>query len=307
MSHRLSILPIASILLPALLVAACIGPGATPTPTPIPPAPSSNPIPSTAPSGSPVPGQATATLLLKITSEGGFIAASANLAALPSVAVYTDGRIITPGVVPAIYPGPLVPIPSVRDVGPAGAAEIEAAIRTAGLDKPATGSPGVPGDTGTTVFTVLLDGQTTTSRFANLGGAPGPQPGGSQDPGRAAASDLLDRLNDQTTTWGGSAGTTTTYTPTGYRIFVAPGAPQADPSLSQSPVQWPLSTPLAVFGTPAVPDRGVAGLRTGVVLGPDVATLAPVLASASALTPWESGGSSYTLYVRPLLPDESGG
>jgi hypothetical protein len=305
MSPRLSIVPTASILLAALLVAACGGPGATPTPTPIPPAPSTNP--SAAPSASPQPSPAAATLLLKITSEGGFIAAAANLAALPTVAVYTDGRIFTPGVVPAIYPGPLVPIPSVRDVGSAGAAEIAAAIRTAGLDKPATGSPGVPGDTGTTVFTVVLDGQTTTSRFANLGGAPGPQPGGSQDPDRAAASDLLDRLTDPTTSWGGSAGTQTTYTPTGYRIFVAPGGPQADPSVSQSPVQWPLSTPLSAFGTPAVPDRGIAGLRTGVVLGADAATLAPVLARASALTPWASGGSSYTLYIRPLLPDESGG
>ncbi len=297
--RAISALPVVLI---ALLVGAC-GPGAaSPTPTPIAPAPSA----STAPPPSPSPSTGAAVPLIKITSEGGFIAGSANLAVPPMVAVYSDGRIFTPSPVPAIYPGPLVVPFSVRDVGRVGAAEIAQAIRTAGLDKPATAGPGVPGDTGTIVFTVVLDGQTTTSHFANLG-APGPQPGGSDDPGRATASDLLNRLLDSMTPWGGTVGTQSAYQPAGYRIFVVAGGPQADPTVSQSPVQWPLSTALADFGTPAVPDRGIAGLRTGVVLGADAAALGPILGRASALTPWVSGGSSYTLYVRALLPDESGG
>jgi hypothetical protein len=68
---------------------------------------------------------------------------------------------------------------------------------------------------------------------------------------------------------------------------------------------WPLQTPLAEFGTPAVPDRGIAGLRSGVVLGDDAKTLGPFLAEANALTPIVSNGKPYTLFVRPLLPDES--
>ena len=68
---------------------------------------------------------------------------------------------------------------------------------------------------------------------------------------------------------------------------------------------WPLATPLAEFGTPAVPDRGIAGLRSGVVLGDDAKTLGPFLAEANALTPIVSGGKPYTIFVRPLLPDES--
>jgi CHAT domain-containing protein len=42
---------------------------------------------------------------------------------------------------------------------------------------------------------------------------------------------------------------------------VAPGGPAADPQASQSPMTWPLATPLGTFGTPALPDRGIAGLR----------------------------------------------
>jgi hypothetical protein len=68
---------------------------------------------------------------------------------------------------------------------------------------------------------------------------------------------------------------------------------------------WPLATALDAFGTPAVPDRGLSGLRTGIVSGADAATLAPFLARASVVTPITSGQQAYTLYVRPLLPDET--
>ena len=274
------------------------------------PAPSdtSAPPPSDLPSASPVP--ALATLLIKVTTEGGFINPEATIAALPTVAVYTDGRIITPGPVDAIAPGPLVFPVVVRDVGPAGAAAILAAIRQAGLDKLSTASPGIPGDAGTNVFTVVIDGTTTTTRLA--GGAPrpgAPGPGGpavgSSDPGRVAALDLLDRLTDPTQTWGAASAPETPFIPAGYRVFVSSGAPPSDQT--SAPVQWPLAIPLETFGTPAVPDRGVAGLRQGVVLGADAATLRPILEAARSSTPFVSGGKSYTLHVRALLPDELGG
>jgi hypothetical protein len=56
-----------------------------------------------------------------------------------------------------------------------------------------------------------------------------------------------------------------------------------------------------------VPDRGIAGLRQGVILGTDAALLGPALQAATADTQFASGGKNYTLHVRPLLPDELGG
>jgi hypothetical protein len=282
----------------SVLLAAC---QAAPTTTPGPTAPGSQP-PSATPS--PTLGTESSTLLLRVTSEGGFIGPSANLATVPSVSVYADGRILTPGAIDAIYPGPLVPPVSGRSVGSAGAASILAAIHAAGLDV-AGGSdgPGNP-DMATTVITVVIDGQPVVSRFTALGGGPpGPHPGASNSPNTAAVLDLLNRLQDPAETWGGTATAATPYVPVAYRIFVAPGAPAAD--APAAPVVWPLSTPLAAFGTPAVPDRGIAGLRSGIVSGQDAATLAPVLAGATAITPFASGGASFTLYVRPLLPDEA--
>jgi hypothetical protein len=254
------------------------------------------------PSASPAP----AALLLKVTSEGGFINPAATLATLPIVTVYADGRILTPASL-AADPPPLVASVDVRDVGPAGASAILAAIKAAGLDRQATGGPGIPGDSGTDVFMAVIDGATTTTRVVG-GGPPGPGlPGGSGgDPARQAALDLLARLIDPAETWGAGAATSSTFTPIGYRVYVAP-ADAAAASGGPSAIAWPLATPLAAFGTPAIPDRGITGLRQGVVLGPDAASLAAVLRLATTLTPFTSGGRSYTLYVRPLLPDEIAG
>ncbi len=294
-------LPRLSLLLTAALLAAC-GTSTGPSPTPAP----SQGQPSASPGDSPSAAPEAPQLLLRVTSEGGFIGPAANLASLPEVSVYADGRILTPGAVDAIFPGPLLTPVQVKDVGPVGAAAIVAAIRAAGLDKPSSGGGGGNPDTGTQVFAVNVDGTTITTRLG-LGGGPGlpghPGGGGSPDPMAGAAADLLARLQDPTETWG-STPVMSILTPTGYRVYVAPGAPQSDGTTSAPAVAWPLATPLDQFGVPAVPDRGIPGLRQGAVLGSDVAQLAPVLASATVSSAFSSGGKLYTLYVRALLPDE---
>jgi hypothetical protein len=301
MPARLSRL--ASLLVLPLLVActSAASPGASGSPG------ASAGVASPGASGGASPGSSptAAQLLLRVTSEGGFIGPAANLNAVPQVSVYADGRIMTPGAVEAIYPAPLLPAVAVRDVGPAGALAIVAAIRAAGLDKPSTADPGVPGDFGTTIFTVTVDGTPVVSRLVLGGGLPGRPGVGSPDPAAAAAADLLARLQDPSQTWGAASAPMSVLTPTAYRVYVAPGAPASDGSLSPEPaIAWPLATPLDQFGTAATPDRGIAGLRQGAVFGADAATLGPVLAAANSQTPFISAGNLYTLYVRPLLPDE---
>jgi hypothetical protein len=282
-----------------LLLAGC---GAAASPT----APPSSAPSSPTPTGPlPSPGSAAA-LILRVTSEGGFINPAATLAALPLVSVYADGRILTPGAIDTIYPGPLVLPVAVRDVGTVGAEAIVAAIRAAGLDQPGLDDGGVAVDTGSTVFSVNLDGSVVTNRLV-LGGASGPGgpglPGaGSPDPVVSAVEDLLSRLSDPAETWGSASMTSGTLVPTAYRVFVAPGAPAGD--LTEPALDWPLATPLADFGVPAVPDRGIAGLRQGALLGDDAVAATAIFSGATAISPFRSEGSLFTLYVRPLLPDE---
>src|SRR3954464_2828230 len=168
-----------------VLLAAC---GGSPTPSSSPTgSPAGSPATSSpgTSSSAPEPSAATAALLLKVTSEGGFINPSATLAALPIVEVYDDGQILTPGPVDSIAPGPLVMPAQIRNVGAPGAAAIRTALQTAGLDQRAAGGRGVPGDWGTGFFAVTIEDQRTGTRLSGNGpGGPGlPGSHGSEDPG----------------------------------------------------------------------------------------------------------------------------
>jgi hypothetical protein len=284
-----------------LLTAAACSPASSP-------GPSATPVPTASPSSTP-PGDA-AVPLIRVTAEGGFINPAATLANLPLVVVLADGRIFTPGDPSPDNLNPLVPSVAVRSVGAAGTAAILAAIRDAGLDREAAGSPGIPGDSGVDVFSVTIDGTTVTNRFAGNGpggpGGPGMPGGGGDDPARQAALDLLGRLLDPAEGWGGASDPVAAFAPVADRIYVAPDGP-VDGSASPPPVTWPLATALADFGTPASSNLGIDGLRSGIASGDDLATLEPILDAATSDTVFSSGGQAYTLYVRPLLPDELGG
>ena len=275
-----------------LLVAACGAAAPTPSPTPKPtPAPTSSPTPAPTPTPSPL----GATPLLVVTVEGGFIAPSARLGQLPSVVVDADGKIYTAAVDDS---GTLHLIPGVdvRDVGPAGAAQILQAIHDAGLDQDG-GDSGAPGDTGVTVFTATIDGQTYVNRIAASGpGAPG-HPGGGDNPAIA----LLNRLLDPAETWGAANVTSSTYQPVAYRIYFAPTASAGSDSMA-----WPLASAPADFGSPQTPDFGVTGLRSGIVTGADAQAFAVAVAHATSQVTFISGGDAYQIWVRPLLPDELG-
>jgi hypothetical protein len=299
----------------AALVAACGGTPATRSPastaataSPAPSAVTPSPASSTTASPSPLSTPSHVGVLFEATTEGGFIKPSASIAAVPEVFVDTAGRIFTP-VTAAGGSSPVIPAFEVRDTGPVGAAAILAAMRSAGLDTEKVG--GVAADTGSTVFTAVIDGEMVLSRFAASGpGRPG-QPGGSSDPGAssapeapgAAAFALLSRLVDPAETWGAApAPVAEPYVPDGYVVYVAPAGATASGA-----APWPLKTVPDAFGTPAVPDLGAAGLRSGVVTGADARTLAAGLTGVAAGGAVESGGTAWSVWVRPLFPGEIGG
>jgi hypothetical protein len=234
--------------------------------------------------------------LLEVTTEGGFIAPSARLGQLPTVVVTTDGRIYFPAPLDASGQAVFIPPVAVRDVGADGAAAILQAIRDAGLDQDG-GDTGVPGDTGVTIFTVDVDGEEYVTRVAASGpGVPG-HPGGSDN----AAIELLNQLLDPAMAWGGATGTTSVYAPVAYRVYVAP-----TDSAGSDTMDWPLSAAPDDFGSPATPDFGVTGLRSGIVLGDEATAFAAALAGAHSQVTFISGGNTYQSWVRPLLPTELG-
>ena len=295
--------PVAAAVATAFLVGACTSAGGAPGAAASPPG-------SVAPSVSAAPPPASSDLVLRVAHEGGFVAPSGRLAQPPIVAVYADGRIISPAPVTMEYPGRLVGPLQVRSVGAEGVTAILAAAAAAGLAAADATYPAVGiADAPDTVFVIVENGTRITTRFGALAegmGAPGSQ--GSSEPARKAAADFLARLTDPADMFGAPAAPTALYTPTAFQVWVMPGPPAAsDPALTQQPVAWPLATPLASFGRPATPDAGVAGMRVGVVAGADAATLEPILARANGLTPFTSGGGTFSLLVRTLLPEEAPG
>jgi hypothetical protein len=242
-----------------------------------------------------LPSPSGSRLLLEVTNEGGFIAPSARLGQLPTVVDDADGKIYTQAFDESGTPK-LIPGVDVRDVGADGADAILQAIHDAALDQNG-GDVGVPGDSGVTIFTVELNGEEYVTRVAASGpGVPG-HPGGEDNPAIA----LLNRLLDPAETWGAGDVPTATYQPVAYRIYVAP----ADAAGSDN-MDWPLSAAPDQFGSPATPDFGVTGLRSGIVLGDEATAFATAVANATSQETFTFDGHAYQVWVRPLLPDELG-
>lgn len=257
--------------------------------------------------GSPDPGGFTLT----IADAGGFVSPQVLWRRAPTFALLADGSAVTPGPQIEIYPGPALPNMTARRIGPAGLEAILRAAGDAGLLGPsrAIALHGVA-DAATTTFTLVRDGVTHRISVYALDAA-------AHDPGqslaqRAQAARLAtfrDALGDLPR-WlpKGSIGPERPYPPSALLAFATPSQgpkdlPVAPPAEAQRPVVWPLATPLARFG---MPFTGLPGVRCGEVTGPDLQALLPALRGANELTPWRSGGRSYSLVVRPLLPGERG-
>ncbi len=246
-------------------------------------------------------------LVLRVETAGGLLAPGYALTQIPEFSLYGDGRLVRPGPMIEIYPGPALPNLLVTSISEGG---IQAILRAAGaaglLGADRRYSMPTVSDAPTTTFTVISGGTRHVVSAYALGVTAGPAGQMSQGESRARAA--LVAFQGKLASLGswlpaGSAGPGRPFVPAGLRVFERPGAPAAEAGLREQLLDWPLSAPLAAFGAP-VPTS--PDLRCGAVTGPDFAALLPIVRGANQLTPWRSGASIYTLTFRPLLPDESG-
>jgi hypothetical protein len=246
-------------------------------------------------------------LVLKVETGGGFLAPAAHFKEFPTFALYGDGRLIQPGAQIEIYPGSALPSLQVSRISEAGIQAILAAAKGAGLLGPDKHYDFMTiSDAPTTTFTTVAEGGRHAVSVYALGeaaeaGNPGVSPGELQ--ARKALSGFQGELGDLGS-WlpKRSVSDEGDYRFDELRIFVLGESASPEPGLEQKPVDWPLSPPLASFGQPVT--NGPEA-RCGSVSGDDLQTLLPLVAKANELTPWRSGGTDYTLVLRPLLPDEN--
>lgn len=257
-------------------------------------------------------------VVVRVSTGGGFVAPSYTITQLPQFSLMGDGRAITPGAIPEIYPGPAIAPLFSQQLAPDAVQAILSLSDTDGLLAPSRdftdlGSVGIA-DAPTTTITIVADGQTHTFNFYALGELGQTKPDQmSQDEfdARTKALDFITKVGDLGWLPAGSAANQAPFVPTGVRVFVSEY--QADPNMTEHAIAWPLATSLADFGDPVNGATGSAlntnnGLpsRCGTVTGADLTTLMPLIDQANQLSPWTSDGKEYGLLFRPMLPDESG-
>lgn len=226
---------------------------------------------------------------------------------VPALVVTADGRVLTPGVMIQIYPGPLVAPIVERPISPAGAAALlqaagDAGILVAGGDF--TGGA-LPAGAAAGRLRIVVDGATYDIVGDTNAATPCPPDRSCPDPvpgTPAAFATFWYRLHDMTSWLAPELGPETLHVPASYAIIVGP---PPEPWEGATPVAWPVADPaLDEFGDPV---RGEPGTRCGVAAGDLADALRPLFDEATVVTPWvatETASATRGLTVRPLLPGD---
>ncbi|GAA0503064.1 hypothetical protein Ade02nite_36380 [Paractinoplanes deccanensis] len=243
----------------------------------------------------PTQGEGANYLVVRTESSGGFVPPDRTVGGLPAVSVYADGRVITDGPVPAIYPGPALPNVQVTQISPEQVQQLTQQGLDAGVRNGTDfGRPNVA-DAPTTRVTVRGPEGTHTVAVEALRESQANDPMLTK-PQREARSKLASYVDKLT----GITGTTVAYEPKELAVLARPYTEQGNAEPKSPEVAWP---------GPALPGRYLnEAFKIGclTVTGDQMDTVLAAAREANAMTPWTDGGKKYAITFRPLLPDESG-
>jgi hypothetical protein len=252
-------------------------------------------------------------LVFRIESQGGFVPPQFLFANLPTFTLTGDGRVIMPGAMIDIFPGPLMPAVQVRRLTEDGVQlvlEAVAGSRQFGGNQEWRGAQNFVADASDTVFTLHAEDREVIVKIYGLGTVgPGIDPPPNFPEVEMAAHRALQGLVDRLTgidqwlpaaAWADDAWQP--YQPEAMRLLVrnADADPPDDTGIGNTEVEWPVAGDPAAFGEPtSLPD-----MRCGVVSGDDAQAWLAVLSTGNQLTRFIGDGHKYEVTVRPLLPDE---
>jgi hypothetical protein len=218
----------------------------------------------------------------------------------PILSVYGDGRVIAPGPQIMIYPPPALPNLQLRKISKENVAKlVDMAIGAgvgSGIDM---GRPQIE-DAPLTRFTVRQGEETKTLTVDALAETPDVSHGLTKEQveGRKKLQNLLAALTNLPETFGRDAvGPEEPYAPTSVAAVVSPWAATGDGASAQPAMAWP---------GPQLPGAPVASTAVTCLLvsGTEMTKVLDAAKSANLLTPWTSGGGTWRIVLRPLLPDE---
>lgn len=202
-------------------------------------------------------------VILALTDEGGFTTREFAFQNPPVVLVTADGRVITPAITTAEFPGPMLPQHMVQTITPDAVDRLLTAVSEAGLAADldlAVGGDIAIADASTTVLVVDSADLSIRHEAYALGVGAGP-PGDSAEssPDRQAFLEFVDRLRrDLASVVGGGLGEPEPWTPDAVQITVMSMA-GVDLSADATIVDWPAdaTVPLATSGVDSFSCREV--------------------------------------------------
>ena len=238
-------------------------------------------------------------LVLRSESYGGFVPAEQVLGKLPAISVYGDGRVISEGPIPAIYPGPALPNVQVQRITPELVRELVRQGVAAGVRNGTDlGRPSVQDAPITRITVVTADGpQVVTADALSEAQTDDPKLTAAQRQARAKLAAFDKTLSGLTTRPGASQ--SSAYEPAGVVVFASPYT---------APVGLPAS-PAKAWPGPALPGADIdTRTKAGcvAVTGAQKDQVVAAAKAANAITPWTAGAAKWHVVFRPLLPDESG-
>jgi hypothetical protein len=261
-------------------------------------APGTGPSPES--SSAPAAPGADDALVLRVSSAGGFVPPDQLVGRLPAVSVYADGRVIFNGPVPAIYPGPALPNLQWGTLSPAALRQLLDQAVAAGV-RPGTdfGQPGVADAPTTEVTAVTAAGEQTVGAVAlREARADDPQLTKAQQQARKKLRGFVDGLDAVTTEL--TTGRPQPYEPTALAAIAQRYTEPDDRPGRPLTAEWP---------GPALPGESLSPgqqLTCVTVTGEQLDAVLTAAKDATAGTPWLHAGDSWSLLLRPLLPDEAG-
>jgi hypothetical protein len=262
------------------------------------------------------PVASTETPVVRIEFVGGFRPLEYYILQTPSLLVYSDGTVIQPAPVIAIYPPAAITPFNTFTISEAAVSNLIDRAIAAGLDEPQELIRDDVMDATTATITVAVDGNVMTSSVYALDiNGPKPESWDSETMNlyvgiqefASFARNLATSLDTEDI-----VAPETPYVPT--RLEVIAFEPDAAeplssgiPDLTAPPLIWPLDDSLGEIG--AVYDRvtgyGLPETRCAEISGSDAAEVIAVAETGNLVSPWQDGETTYGVFINPLFPGES--
>jgi hypothetical protein len=239
-------------------------------------------------------------LVLRTESSGGFVPADRTVGTLPAVSVYRDGRVITNGPVPAIYPGPALPNVQVQMISAQQVADLVRESTAAGVRSGTDfGRPNVADAPTTRVTAITASGkQTVAVEALSEAQANDPMLTAAQRDARSKLSAFVTKLTGLPQADG--MGDPVAYRPAALAALARPWTDPGTDVPAGAAKAWPGP---ALPGTYLNPSFKIGCV---VVTGAERDKVLAAAKDATTLTPWTVGPDKYLITFRPLLPDEDG-